>query len=63
MHYTDGLVGLLSTSLVNGYWTLSDATMSIPCVLTGDMEDLFTLQGAIVFLMKCLVVTEIFQVR
>jgi len=56
-------VGLLSTSLSNGYWTLSDATHSIPCVLTGSAEDLVALHGAVVLLMKCTVVAEVCQVR
>jgi hypothetical protein len=63
IHYTDGLVGLLSTSFSYGYWTLSDATKSIPCVLTGDVESLIILHGAVVLLMKCTIVTEVFEVR
>jgi hypothetical protein len=62
-HHTTGLVGFLSTSISNGYWTLSDATQSIPCVLTGNMEDLVTLHGAIVLLMNYTVVAEVCQVR
>jgi hypothetical protein len=62
-HHTTGLVGFLSTSISNGYWTLSDATQSISCVLTGDMRDLVSLHGAVVLLMKYTVVAEICQVR
>jgi hypothetical protein len=62
-HYTDGLVGLLSASLSNGCWILSDATKSIPCVLSGNMEDLVKCHGAIVLLLRCTVVTEVFEVR
>jgi hypothetical protein len=62
-HHITGLVGFLSTSVSNGYWTLSDATQSLSCVPTGNMEDLVTLHGAIVLLMKYTVVTEVYQVR
>jgi hypothetical protein len=62
-HHTTALVGFLSTSGSNGYWTLSDATQNLNCVLTGSMEDLVTLHGAIVLLMKYTVVTEVCQVR
>jgi len=62
-HYRAGLVGLLSTSISNGYWELSDATQSIRCLLAYDTEDLVTLHGAVVLLMKCSLVTEVYQVR
>jgi hypothetical protein len=62
-HHTTGVVGFLSTSVSNGYWTLSDATQSLSCVPTGSMGDLITLHGAIVLLMKYTVVTEVCQVR
>jgi hypothetical protein len=62
-HHTTGLVGFLSTSASNGYWTLSDATRSISCVLTGNIEDLVTLHGAIVLLMQYAVVAEVCEVR
>lgn len=62
-HYKAGLVGLLSTSVSNGYWTLSDATRIVPCVLAHDAEDFVNLHGAVVLLMKCILVTELYQVR
>ena len=62
-HYRAGLVGLLSTSHSNGYWTLSDATQSVPCVLAHDTEDFVNLHGAVLLLMKCNLVTEVYQVR
>ncbi|XP_021926048.1 uncharacterized protein LOC110832902 isoform X3 [Zootermopsis nevadensis] len=60
-HYTDGLVGLLSTNLISGCWTLSDATKGFLCVVTGDMENLMMLHGAVVLLIKCTIVTEVFK--
>jgi hypothetical protein len=62
-HYTTGLVGFLSTSVCNGYWSLSDATHTIPCVFTGNMEDLVTLHGTVLLLLKYTLVTEVCQVR
>jgi len=62
-HYRAGIVGLLSTSISNGYWELSDATQSINCLLAYDTEDLVTLHGAVVLLMNCSLVTEVYQVR
>jgi len=62
-HYRAGLVGFLSTSISNGCWELSDATQSIRCVLAYDTEDLVNLHGAVVLLLKCSLVTEVYQVR
>ena len=56
-------MGLLSTSISNGHWTLSDATQSVRCVLAYDSEDFVNLHGAVVLLMKCSLVTEVYQVR
>jgi hypothetical protein len=53
----------LSTSINNGSWELSDATQSIRCVLACDAEDLVTLHGAVVLLMSCSLVTEVYEVR
>jgi hypothetical protein len=62
-HHTAGLVGLLSTSACNGYWTLSDATQNVPCVFTGDIDDLVALHGTVVLLTKYTLVAEVCQVR
>ncbi|XP_069685375.1 uncharacterized protein [Periplaneta americana] len=61
MHCTSMLVGFLSTCSKSGYWTLSDSSCSIPCVLTSGANNVIGLHKSVVLVKSSTLVTEEFQ--
>ena len=54
------IVGVLTASVDSGYWVLSDATYSVPCLITGNITK--NLHRALVLLLHCTIIVELVQV-